>query len=486
MPRLKPLKLVLAGVDKISAPVTRISRRIEKMQRPIRAVTARMRTLDRVSGLKRMRGALMGIGTQLASLARSAALFGTIFVAAGAKAVISFVNATDEIAKTADFAGIGVEALQEYRFAFDRAGVSQEKTDKGLIKLGKTIGELRAGSGTLFTILQKTNTEFLQQLVAAENAEEAFDLLINKLATTENHMDRAALSAAAFGRTGQLMANALKDGIEPFNALIARARELGFVLDEETVRKGEVAKDVFTDIGAVMKGLALSIGGDALPAILELSQGFLAWSMANRDLLKQNLVGFVEQLIAGFRQFIEIMREVMPVIKATVDFLGGMGNVVKILATVILAKLIWAVGVFGIALMATPVGWFLAFLAAVAAGAHAIIKNWEPLKLWWEEFWAGLKRGIASFANAVPDFIRTRLGFDSAETPGATPGAGNALGPRGAGAAALLSPGGANTFAGKLDVSISQDRPPRVERFEGSSPDFDLGVETGLTLLPGF
>jgi len=127
MPRLKPLKLVLAGVDKISAPVTRISRRIDKMQKPLRAVTARLRTLDRASGFKRLRGAAMGVGRQLANLTRTAALLGTALVAAGGAAIKNFVDATDEIAKTADFAGLGVEALQEYRFAFDRAGVSQER-----------------------------------------------------------------------------------------------------------------------------------------------------------------------------------------------------------------------------------------------------------------------------------------------------------------------------------------------------------------------
>ena len=47
----------------------------------------------------------------------------------------------------------------------------------------------------------------------------------------------------------------------------------------------------------------------------------------------------------------------------------------------------------------------------------------------------------------------------------------------------LEAPGGAGGFTGKLDISIAQDRPPRVERAEVSSPDLDLGVEAGMTLL---
>jgi len=486
MPRLKPLKLVLAGVDKISAPVTRISRRIDKMQKPIRQVTARLRTLDRVSGFKRLRAAALGVGRQLANLTRTAALLGTALVAAGGAAIKNFVDATDEIAKTADFAGIGVEALQEYRFAFDRAGVSQEKTDKGLIKLGKTIGELRAGSGTLFTILQKTNTEFLTQLVNADNATEAFDLLITKLAETENTMDRAALANAAFGRTGQLMANAVKDGLEPFDQMRKRARELGFVLDEETVRKGEITKDVFTDIGAVFKGLALSIGGDLLPEILETSQAFLKWSLVNREVIKKDFLDGLNKLVDGIKTTASVVRDLLPRIEKTAEVLGGMAGVIKIVAAVIATKLVISVLALAAAFLLTPLGLVIAGVTILGLAANQLRKSWEPLKLWFEEFWSSLKRGISGFADALPDFIKTRLGFDTAAPPGVAATAGTALGARAPGAAAALAPGGAGgNLSGRLEVSIAQDRAPRVERAESTAGNLELDVSTGLTLAPG-
>lgn len=482
MPRLKPLKLVLAGVDRISAPVTRISRTIDRMQKPIRAVTARLRTLDRASGFRKLRGAAVGVGRELANLGRRAALLGAVFVAAGARAVLSFVDATDAIAKTADVAGLGVEALQAYRFAFDRAGVSQEKTDKGLIKFGKTIGELRAGTGTLITLLKKSNPEFLKQLANAENTTDAFDLFIRKLAATENQMDRAALANAGLGRTGQLMANAVKDGIEPFEKLILLASELGFVLDEETVRKGEIAKDVFTDITAVVKGLALQIAGAALPAILEASEGFLTWARANRELIKTRGTEFILALIEGIKSFSRSVTEMLPLVTRVVSVLEDMVGIVRLLAIVILRKLIFAVVSFGIALASTPLGLFLIALGLLAGAAALIFKNWEPIKKFFAGLWTGIIDGLLSLLNRLPDFIRTRIGLDTGAAPAG--GAGAVRGARAPGSAALLSSGGASTFSGRLDVSISQDRPPRVDRLESSNPDLDLAVDTGLTLLP--
>jgi hypothetical protein len=50
-------------------------------------------------------------------------------------------------------------------------------------------------------------------------------------------------------------------------------------------------------------------------------------------------------------------------------------------------------------------------------------------------------------------------------------------------AAAAVGP--RETFDGRLEVSISQDRPPEVRRLMTSgAPSFDLEVETGMTLIP--
>ncbi len=49
----------------------------------------------------------------------------------------------------------------------------------------------------------------------------------------------------------------------------------------------------------------------------------------------------------------------------------------------------------GAAIMATPVGWLLAAIAAIAGGGYLIYKNWEPIKLFFSDLWLEIKEAFA-------------------------------------------------------------------------------------------
>ena len=116
-------------------------------------------------------------------------------------AVKRSIDFADEIAKTADRIGITTDALQEYRFAADLAGVSQANLDSALEAFSKRLGELRAGTGTLTTFLGKFDAQLLQQVRSAGSVDEALTLILKAMAALEHQADRTALSAAAFGRS---------------------------------------------------------------------------------------------------------------------------------------------------------------------------------------------------------------------------------------------------------------------------------------------
>ena len=53
---------------------------------------------------------------------------------------------------------------------------------------------------------------------------------------------------------------------------------------------------------------------------------------------------------------------------------------------------------FGMSLMTTPIGWFLAGVAAIAAIAYLIYANWEPIKAFFVDLWASIK---SAFSGAI-------------------------------------------------------------------------------------
>ncbi|CAA0086885.1 Uncharacterised protein [Starkeya nomas] len=60
--------------------------------------------------------------------------------------------------------------------------------------------------------------------------------------------------------------------------------------------------------------------------------------------------------------------------------------------------------VFGASMMATPVGWIVAGVAAIAAAAYLIYQNWDSIGPWLAEKWAQVKQVFADAWNALAGF----------------------------------------------------------------------------------
>lgn len=159
----------------------------------------------------------------------------------------------DNIAKTADSIGIATDALQEYRFAGDLAGVSSEKLDKAFQKYSKAVGEAKAETGALVTLLRKTDEQLLRQIQTSANTTVALEHIFNAMASYEDHTERAALANAAFGRSGVDMLVMLKNGTEELHKARQAAHKYGVVIDERLLRDSEKAKDAISILTKVLK-----------------------------------------------------------------------------------------------------------------------------------------------------------------------------------------------------------------------------------------
>ena len=163
------------------------------------------------------------------------------------------IDAADSIGKAADVIGISTRSLQEYRFAADIAGVSQEQLDKSLKQFAKVVGETRAGTGTLITLLNKMDPALLKNLASAKSTEGALKILFRAMGKLGSQTDRVALSNAAFGRSGKDMTNIVKNGAAEMEAMRAKALSLGIVIDDALIRGSEDAKDKLTILATVIK-----------------------------------------------------------------------------------------------------------------------------------------------------------------------------------------------------------------------------------------
>lgn len=67
---------------------------------------------------------------------------------------------------------------------------------------------------------------------------------------------------------------------------------------------------------------------------------------------------------------------------------------------------------FGIAMLTTPIGWFIMGIAAIAGGAYLIYKNWDGIAKWFSELWEKCKAPLMAWWDLLKElFSWTPIGM---------------------------------------------------------------------------
>jgi len=323
-----------------------------------------------------------------------------------AKAVSDFAGKSDEIAKTARMLGMGAEALQELRYASDIQGVGSEQLTQGFKLLNKNVGDLKAGTGSLYAQLKRTNPQLARQLGTTQSSEQAFMLLVDALDKEKDTAKRAALAQAAFGKSGQELIKVAEAGTEGIMALRKEARRFGLVSKEDA----KIAED-FQDSMTRLKMVFMGVANNLLPKLLKLLdpliKRFTEWVVANRELIGQKVAGI-------FKSIGNVIRTIGPYVKEFFNVLSwakdkgilkwaalGIGNVIRTIGPYVkeffnvlswakdkgilkwaalgIGALITAQWAWNVALSANPIGAVIMGLVALIAIIVIVKKHWKEI-----------------------------------------------------------------------------------------------------------
>lgn len=425
---------VFRGINKISKPARSMGRSISKF------VKKSNRQIAKLGRNFKKLGSLMG-----------KAVIGGAAVAAAAMgaAVLKTAELGDEAAKTGRRLGITAEALQELRFAADRQGVSASVLSSSFTALQKRVGELKAGTGSLFAFLKKTGDKaFIKQISLAKNTGEAFELITKKVATIEDPMKKAAFASAAFSRAGVDMLKFMEAGTEGIAKLRAEARKYGAVISNEAAAKSELFVDAMTNMKATLGGIGKTIGTKLIPILTPLIQRFADFWVMNKRIIGVGMDKFISGVSRAFNFLKPIVSDLFKVLKTLFgaffeavssllpEFTAGTGDVKKginglvgvlkflagagtkafqfitfispflkpfiavlliykgVLIAVAIATKVWAVaqGIFNAVMSANPISLIVIGIAALIAIIVLLVKNWDTVV-------AAFKVGIDSTVN---------------------------------------------------------------------------------------
>lgn len=424
-----PVNVVFEAVDRIAAPMRRINSRIERMTGPLRRLNNRFRALARESGLMRLResigrvgSAMGGVLRQFGRLASRLAFIGGLAGTALVRLVSGVARTGDELAKSARSMGISVEFLQEYQFAAERVGVSQSVLNTSFVAFSKRLGEMKNGYGRLRTLLKETNPDLMAQLEATRSTEEAFGLLMGAMEQIEDPARRSALAAAAFSRQGVRLTNIAIAGSEEIARLRRRAHELGLVLDEEALASSERYQDSLTNMRSAMAGLRNIIGAALMPVFADLMDRMTIFFVNNREAIREWAQSFAasvpERLEAMRDAAVSLLDRLQPLIDSLrwmSDAFGTGEPIVDGLAVLMGGPLLASVAALGVkvltliaAIASTPIGWFLAGVAGMAAAVWGASQAVDYVRDVWPAAWQAVSDvigGVIDTFGALWDLL---------------------------------------------------------------------------------
>jgi hypothetical protein len=249
----------------------------------------------------------------------------------GKKAVEFFVDVTKEaiestveIEHTAQAVGLTTDALQELLYVGSLTGVGMEEMAQSVGLLSRNMYAASKGGeeqGKVFAELKIKLKDAHGQLKAADDV---IAEVAEKFKVMPDGAKKTALALELFGRAGKRMIPLLNEGSEGLAELREEARDLGVVLDEETVKQGVEVEHNVKRLEALWEGIKRKAGASIFPVLKQLTDGAVAWVKANREVIKQKLEVVLKAIARGAKFLIDAFDVLYGSIKLIVEGIVGL------------------------------------------------------------------------------------------------------------------------------------------------------------------
>jgi hypothetical protein len=322
--------------------------------------------------------------TDLMKLAEKAALACYAAIGAGIAAIAAMTQKTaemgDQFAKSSRLVGMTAEQFQELNHAAKMSGVKD--INGHLLKLNKTLIDVKNGTGNLTKYLKENNAQLLTQVKSAKSNEQAFMLMIDAIKKAPDELSKAELATAAFGKSGQEMILMAENGAEGIAALREEARKYG-VISNEAAANSEKYLDAQARLKAALTGVGTELTSKLLPGMTQ-SINKIADFIASVDdwekILK--IVGYtLAGVTAGLTAFLVITKG---------------AQAIQTMATAFKA--------LNAAIAANPIGAMAVVITAVLIPALIyLFKNWDMVQTYIQQGIGRLEYAFKWFASQIKE-----------------------------------------------------------------------------------
>ena len=286
-----------------------------------------LNTAKLVTGMKKAERRISDFSKRAKVMAKRIAKIGAVAVTAAAVGIAalakSVANAGDKFQKMSISLGVSTEALSSLKHAAELSGASMQDIEKALKTVAKRANDAQAGLSTAVR-------SFEQLGISIEDSEgnlKSLDILLvesaNAFAKMTDDTKAAALAQELFGKSGVNLLPLLKQGSEGIRKMQEEAKLLGITFDKEAADQAALFNDELLRLQRTLSGIKTQIGQALLPVMTELITELknigievVAWVKANKELLTQDVKGFVQGIVDVIRGGAERTRAFVSSIKA--------------------------------------------------------------------------------------------------------------------------------------------------------------------------
>lgn len=354
------------------------------------------------------------------NLARGAARLAAV-VGGAAAAIQNLQQAygrTAELERFQSITGASVEALSELRFIAESAGVRSQEAFEGIVEIGerasdvvRNIGKLTGDAGESFKALGFRSVEDLKGMNGElRTGEDLFFDALRRLSQVENQADRTGVAMRLFGDdVGTRLARVAALGADEIERLRQEARDLGIVLDGESLRAMQEFRAVSARTGAVMRALRDEIGLNFLQALGPAIKAIGDFVRENRELIRSGSEKAIMLLTAALQVGLPLLLWLLQIFVQLPALVQRFRAQLEFLAL--------AFGSFLLAKFAADlanIAYFMRVIlvSAVQRGTAALLaqaRAWVALRL----AYAKTALPLLAVALLVEDLVRTIQGGDT-------------------------------------------------------------------------
>lgn len=209
--------------------------------------------------------------------ARGAALIGAIGAAAvaGVQAVKQSLELARDLDVTSKQLGVGVEALQQWRFAASKAGLEAQEFDANVGDLTRKIGEAVGGTRAAQQAFVDLGVGFATTSGQARATDAVLLDIVKRFESIESPAERARLGVALFGEDFRVLEPLLLGGADGLRAATGELEQFGGALSSEEIRNLQDTNAKIERMKTVLSIRIASVVAENADAIVNLTSGLL-------------------------------------------------------------------------------------------------------------------------------------------------------------------------------------------------------------------